>query len=246
MSYGGGALRRFAILIGVVSAPVAFLYWNDVSTALAEADRHYAAQILADAGYEALFPREGVPHRDFEAQVRAIVAVQDAVLKAAPVNQAIPLGREREPRDLYELKQGLCFDRSRSIEKVLAWLGFETRHVAVYATRGTTAIQALLTSQTPSHSVTEVLTEKGWMSVDSNRRWIGLDTQRRPVSIAQIQDESSRLDKWAPESMDPIDPIFTGPFVQIQGLYSRHGYFYPPFSPLPDLNFRQALGNILG
>ncbi len=79
-------------------------------------DKRFAALIMKEAGYEPdhLKKSDGT---DFEAEVRSIVAVQDAVLKAAPVDRAIPIGREREPKDLYELKYGLCYDRSRVIEK---------------------------------------------------------------------------------------------------------------------------------
>lgn len=80
------------------------------------------------------------------------------------------------------------------------------------------------------------------MVIDTNVRWIGLDADRDPVSLDDIQETGLR--SWASENQDPIDSIFTKPFVQVRGLYSRHGYFYPPFSPLPDFNFRQSVSNV--
>jgi arylamine N-acetyltransferase len=72
--------------------------------------------------------------------------------------------------DLYEAKRGLCYDRSRAIEKVLSHLGFEVRHAAVYSTKKTGRLAAFLTPKTQSHAVTEVKTEHGWLVIDSNRR----------------------------------------------------------------------------
>lgn len=233
------ASRVIGFVVAISVLLVALVVWQDVPTDLTEADRHYAALILGEAGYGAGF-QDGQKPEDFEAQIRAIAATQDAVLRAAPKDEEIPLGRQREPQDLYELKKGLCYDRSRSIEKILTWLGFETRHVAVYSTNEMNAVKALLTPQVPSHAVSEVLTAKGWMLVDSTARWIGLDTQRNPVSLEHVRETKS----WAPESSAPIHAIFTASFVGIRGLYSRHGYFYAPFTRVPDFNVGQLLSNV--
>lgn len=234
--------KGVAAFVLVVGAAVALLWAHDVSTAVTPEDERYAAMILTQAGYDpAQLRSHGVA--DFEAQIRTVVAVQDAVLAAAPVNRGIALGDEREPKDLFEEKAGLCYDRSRVIEKILSWLGFEARHVAVYSTAEETAVEALLTPQVPSHAVTEVRTEKGWMLIDSNARWIGLDASRDAVSLDDIQSDGLR--SWAPESRAPIDTIFTRPFIRVRGLYSRHGRFYPPFTPFPDYNLRELVSNVI-
>jgi len=233
-------LKRLAA--GIVVALAGLLYWNDVPTDLTDDDRRYAALILRDARQGADSGEAAKPD-DFEGEVRVILAVQDAVLKTAPTDKGIPLGEEREPEDLYERKYGLCFDRSRAIEKILTWIGFETRHVAIYGT--SSFFEAFLVPQIPSHAVTEALTKKGWMLIDSNARWIGLDAQRNPVSIDRIQDGLDDIGGWAPENRDPMNAIFNASFIQVRGLYSRHGYFYPPFIPVPDLNLRQILSNVL-
>jgi hypothetical protein len=215
----------------------------DISTDLSAADKEFASLMLREAGYEPSNLKKGAG-TDFEAEVRSIAAVQDAVLKAAPESRAIAFAREREPKDLYELKYGLCHDRSRAIEKSLTWLGFRTRHVSVYSTRDASWYWALLTPHSDSHAVTEVLTSKGWMVVDSTRRWLGLEQNRRPVSLAQMQDGG--IHAWAPESRDRIHRIFTDSFVHIRGLYSRHGYFYPPYGPVPDYDLEQIVENFHG
>jgi hypothetical protein len=236
------ARKGLVALVLVIGAAIALLLAHDVPTSVTAEDERYAALILAQAGYDpARIQSDATP--DFEAQVRTVVAVQDAVLTLAPHNRGIALGEEREPKDLFEEKTGLCYDRSRVIEKILTWLGLETRHVAIYSTAHDSTLQALLKPQVASHAVSEVRTAKGWMLVDSNARWIGLDASRNAVSLDDIQ--STGLRSWATEARDPIDKIFTGPFIRIRGLYSRHGRFYPPFTPIPDYNLRELVSNVI-
>jgi len=228
------------ILLVALGALAAGILAHDVSTEVTPEDKTYAGLILTKAGYDPA--TLGAGNQDFEAQVRTVLAVQDAVLKAAPDNRGLPFGSDREPKDLLEHGYGLCYDRSRAIEKILGWLGFTTRHVAVYSTAESSALSALVTPQVASHAVTEVRTQKGWMLIDSNARWIGLDAERTPVSLGDIQ--ATGLRSWAADNRDPIDKIFRSSFIQIRGLYSRHGYFYRPFTPVPDFSLRQLLSNV--
>jgi hypothetical protein len=232
--------RRLA-LGALAAAALAVAAFHNVPTAVTPDDRTYADRILAAAGGGETLATLGA-RAGFEDEIRAIVAVQDAVLKTAPVEEAIPFGREREPKDLFELRHGQCFDRSRVIEKILGVLGFETRHIAVYAIDGS-VLGALLAPRTPSHALTEVRTAKGWLPVDSNVRWIGLDMQRVPVPLSAMHGARAGSIEWAAESKSPVNAIFKRPFAAIRGLYSRHGQFYPPYTPLPDVNFGELLEN---
>src|SRR3546814_7846634 len=120
----------------------------------------------------------------------------------------------REPKDLYAVHSGECYDRSRSIEKLLRLAGFEARHVSVYSVPdGSSVLGALLTPGTSSHAVSEVLTQRGWMLVDSNARWIGLKASQ-PISVEEIKAGES-----PPEQGSPINPIFTSEFTYIYGRY---------------------------
>jgi hypothetical protein len=217
---------------------------HDVPVGLTADDREYAPLILAKAGYDGTY-KEGAKPAYFEGEVAAILAVQNAVLTLAPKDAAIAFDRPREPKDLYELGHGLCFDRSRVIEKLLGWLGFTTRHVSIYGTKDSSALVALLTPESPSHAVSEVLTQKGWMAIDSNRRWIGLDAERNAVSVADLQSKDAARKTWAPEVREAMQPILKGPFVKVRGLYSRHGHFYAPYTAVPDYNLGQLAGNLL-
>jgi hypothetical protein len=234
------------ILLGLV----ALLVTNDVSTALTEDDKAYAERALRETGHGDLVGRK--PATDFDDQIHAILAVQDAVLTIAPENVGIPLGEPREPRDLYEAKRGLCFDRSRAIEKILSHLGFEVRHAAVYSTKETgSRLKAFVTPRTPSHAVTEVKTARGWLVIDSNRRWVGLTSGGAPVDLGKLQDiklqdVESKQQTWDPQLKEAMSPILAGPFTYLYGLYSRHGRFYPPYTPIPDADWGQIGYNITG
>lgn len=232
-------------IILVVLGLIAVFVTNDVSTALTDDDKDYAVRVLRDTGHGDLVGKTAPAA--FDDQVKTILAVQDAVLSTAPKNKGIPLGKPRELRDLYEAKSGLCYDRSRAIEKILAHLGFEVRHAAVYSTKDTSRLKALLTPRTPSHAVTEVKTERGWLVIDSNRRWIGLTRDGKPLDLATLQDAGGSQ-SWDTRLQTRLqarmNPILDGPFTYLIGLYSRHGRFYPPYSSVPDLDWAQLPYNL--
>jgi hypothetical protein len=209
-----------------------------------EEDVYYGSQILVRGGYDAGSGAFGDLSR-FDNQIAAILAVQSAVLKATPIVVGISHGRPREPKDLLLEGKGFCFDRSRAIEKILTGLGFETRHVAIYATRNRGWLRTLMTPGISSHAMTEVKTGKGWIAVDSNARWIGLDAAARVYSVEDIQGRDPFVIAWASEVREPISwPLFNEPFIYVIGLYSRHGGFFPPYTPMPDVNYAQLLQNI--
>lgn len=227
--------------VGLIGAGLAGL--NNVATRLTPDDERFARQILTEAGYPA--DRAGFGESgQFDAEVKAVQAAQDAVIRVAPKDDEIPFDREREPKDLYELKQGLCYDRSRAIEKLLAVLGFEVRHVAVYATAERGALRAVMTPRNRSHALTEVKTSKGWMAVDPNVRWIGLSAEGSPLSVGDLREIDGERYAWPAQVQGRPHKIFTTSFVFIRGLYSRHGRFYPPYSPIPDVNWGQLVQNI--
>lgn len=228
-------------LVLVLLGLAAVFVTNDVSTALTEDDAAYAERILRETGHGDMLSQ--APPTNFDEQVRTILAVQDAVLSTAPENKGIPLGKPRELRDLYAAKQGLCYDRSRAIEKILSHLGFEVRHAAIYSTKKAGKLRALLTPRTPSHAVTEVKTGRGWLVIDSNRRWIGLTRGGKPVDLARLRDSGHEQD-WDTRLKDDMSPILAGPFTYLYGLYSRHGEFYPPYTPVPDVDWNQIPYNV--
>ncbi len=236
-------IRTIAFL-GVAGLLVAGAAVHNVGTAATEDDLLYGGRILERAGYDAGSGAFGDPTR-FETQIAATLAVQDAVLRATPLAEGLPLNQPREPKDILFGGQGLCYDRSRAIEKILTGLGFEVRHLAIYSTREHGRLRALMTPGVDSHALTEVKTEKGWMLVDSNARWIGLDAEGRVYAAEDIQGRNPFAMAWAPEVPEQISwPRFDGPFTYVIGLFSRHGGFFPPYTPVPDVNYAQLLYNI--
>ena len=232
-------------MVSVVSVLVAS--YHNVPVSVSAEDREYIARIFSEGGHDGLLERGSEPG-SFDHEVHFILAVQDAVLRFAPHAEPIPNDQPREPKDLYQARRGQCFDRSRTIEKALALAGFRVRHVAVYATDGSAnRLAAMLIPSTRSHSLTEVETSRGWMAIDSNGRWIGLTSEYQPVSVASLQRNARLRDgAWAEIVPERIDRIFTSDFVHVIGLFSRHGGFYAPYTPVPDVNWGQLLDNLPG
>jgi len=224
------------VLILAVSAGI--LYVHRVDNSVTAEDRRYMPKYL-----EGIAPLPEEP--TYAQELEFVLAVQRSVLRIAPKNKGIPFGREREPKDLYLSGTGLCYDRSRAIEKVLMHSGFRTRHVAVYSKKSAGSLLGLLKPRRiDSHSVTEVLTRKGWLLVDSNVAWVSTDGAQNPVSVKKMQASAERGDAVA-WGMGPAPKIFRGPFHFVYGLYSRHGRFYPPYDFLPDLHYGEFLRNFV-
>ncbi len=223
---------------GVVA--VGLLAVHAVDNQVTVEDREYIEQFLAGAGIGA--PAAG---RDYLEEIAFIEAVQRAVLSRAAGREGIPFRAGREPKDVLEAGTGECYDRSRVIEKILRDAGFRTRHVAIYSTRETgSALKSLLTPGVSSHAVTEVLTRRGWLVVDSNRAWLSLDRDGNPWSMEAMRaDVAERAIAWA-EQPEPMTSIFDEPFVHVYGLYSRHGLFYPPYNPIPDVHYGELTANL--
>lgn len=228
-----GLLLGLAV-VGIVAA----LFYHEVDNSLSPEDKQYIVKYLTEV--------KPLPEQiAYEDELTFIRSVQHAVLHVAPEQLGIPFGHKREPKDLYEAKTGACFDRSRTIEKILRHSGFNLRHAFILSTEHAgSAVKALLTSRTQSHAVTEVATKQGWLIVDSNAPWISLDVEGRPISIETIRSRMSRAGSLRWEKEPPSD-IYLQPFTVVYGLYARHGRFYPPYDFIPDVNYGELLSNIL-
>lgn len=232
--------QQFALLsVGILSlCSVPILSHHAVDNSLSQLDKQYITKYLVEV--------RSLPEKStYEDEVEFITSIQHAVLNVAPGNEGIPFGQKREPKELYEAKTGLCFDRSRVIEKILRYSGFEARHVFMISKERTgSSMKAIITPGVSSHAETEVLTSKGWLIVDSNAQWVSTDSEGHPVSIEKIRYavEYSVPIRWGAE---PPSTIYIKPFTYLYGLYSRHGYFYPPYNVIPDVNYGELLQNIL-
>lgn len=174
----------------------------------------------------------------YEDEVRVIRWAQAQVLKAAPGMEAIPNDANREPLDLLKAQSGLCYDRSRTLDKVYKWLGFESRHVYIlFAEIGeNTGFWNFLKhafSYSSSHAVTEVQTSRGWLMVGSNSNWVSINKDGLPIPAGQVFERRSEFD-------NPPDWVNT-PLWAIRGLYSRKGQLYRPHLWMPDINWPDFL-----
>lgn len=237
---GRHSVRR-RLLIGVVMLSIAVLIvlgLHAVDNRTSDEDLRFVRRFVP--GIEPL-PED----RTFADEMALIMAVQHAVLARAPGDDGIPFDRPREPKDLYQAGSGLCYDRSRTIEKALRYARLRTRHVAFFAIgQDGSALRALLTSSVPSHAVTEVRTRRGWLVVDSNDPWVSIDAEGKPRSMRDIRSAAEGQSRIHWQRPPPAD-IYNEPLVFVYGLYSRHGRFYPPFGPIPDIHYGELLGNLL-
>lgn len=231
--------RRIASILAVVAAVSTILAWHRVDDSISEEDRRVIPKYLS--GIAAL---PSAPARQYADEVAFVGNVQRAVLRIAPRHEGLPYDSEREPLDLLQAGHGLCYDRSRVIEKILRYAGFEVRHITFYSTVATgSALKALVRRRTPSHAVTEVLTTEGWLVVESNAPWMSLDVRRHPVSMNIIAASAKRVAHVQWEQPVP-SVIYEQPFTFVYGLYSRHGRFYPPYDSIPDVNYGELVQNV--
>lgn len=177
--------------------------------------------------------------QSFDDEIRLIRWAQAQVLKAAPGMEGIPDYADREPMDLLKAQSGLCYDRSRTLDKTLNWLGFETRHVYIlFADKGdsTNVVQFVqhALSHSQSHAVTEVKTSRGWLLVGSNSNWISLNRDGQPLPAGQVHERRAEFDQ-EPEWVDT-------PLWAIRGMYSRKGQFCRPYVLFPEFNWPDFLG----
>lgn len=244
--------RRFSlwrlIALAVVSGSLALagvLAMNNVPVSLSDADIKSIPELLNAAGKPHL-TRNIAVGRSFTDQAEIVSEVQAAVLAIAPKTDPIDFDRGREPQDLLELRYGLCYDRSRVIEKILTYVGLESRHVAIYSLKkASSTIAALLTARTSSHAVTEVLTQNGWMAIDPDIPWIGLTDDLEVLSIRKLQKAAGKKNyKWSPLAKKDFNDIFDSKFTYVTGLYSRHGRFYAPYNSIPDINYPQLASGL--
>jgi hypothetical protein len=220
-----------------ITAFSGLMLWHEVPLAVTTRERVLLMEKLHAAG----LPLPPKPPERYADQLQLIRLVQDFVLNEAPAMTPIPFGQSREPDALFAAKSGHCADRSRAIEKTLRLMGLPVRHVFLLIRRADESyLQPLLTSGRDSHAVTEVLTEKGWLIVDSNDRWLTLDKAGMPVSATMLERHAYSNAEWA--ELAPNEIYFTK-VTAIYGLYARHGTFFPPYNALPDINLSELVQN---
>jgi len=129
----------------------------------------------------------------------------------------------------------MCYDISRAAEEIFYYLGFEVRHVSVYKNTHNNRIKTLL-SRGSSHALLEIKSEKGWLAIDPHMGIVYTDAHNNPIATEEILKSKQSINEQR-----RIHQIFQDNYVIVCGLYSRHGKFYKPFTPLPDVSWQQFL-----
>ena len=226
--------KRLALFLLLVL--VAVIWYHNVPKNISAEDMTYIKIYLQDVD-----PEIKAAQLSYDEQIELIKTVQSNVLQISPVGEGVPFSQERRPKDLYEFGEGLCYDRSFVMELIFQHLGFRTRHVSLYKDLPEmSTLTEMTTKQIKSHAISEVETKKGWLIIDSNLKWIGLDDKNLPVSARKLNNAVSDI-SWASH---PEIFFYREKHHYIYGLYSRHGKFYKPFNFIPDYNIRELLYNL--
>lgn len=219
---------------------------HSVPTKITDEDKIYIFKILEQAGHA---PDILKHPNTFEQEIDLIRLVQAASLNTAPIQKNIPLGQEREPKDLYLSNFAQCSDRARFIHKALHLAGMNVRFIGLYEIiEGHSAFLSLFLARGRSHAVIEAETQKGPLIIDTNAPWISLDPDNNPLAIEDIKAVADNVPKdqitWS--SLLSTEPyhLLLQPHMHIYGLYSRNGRLYPPYTPyVPDINWPEFMYN---
>jgi hypothetical protein len=203
----------------VIGAAAAFWWGTAVDDAITSEDR---------AAFNQLATRCSLAATDAIGRIREI---QLCVLAEIP-RGIIEHGNRREPGDVLRFGRGECYDRARVLEKFLGIAGFRTRHVYLFdASR--LGVAGLALKGLASHALVDVQTDRGWMSVGTNVAFLGVTRNGDVAASARVKNSPSTQWAYSPPSDLP------GPAnIAIYGLWSRHGQFFPPYLPLPDISWR--------
>jgi len=175
----------------------------------------------------------------FEAEISCISAVQQSIRILLPKNRCpkIDSTLRVEPQNFIERGYGCCYDRARFTEKALNYHGLKTRHVAIHA-KGPFGIPGTIMPRTASHATTEVLTQRGWMGVDSNEPFILLTRAGQPVTFKNYKEHLGEFQQ-APQPAN----FYQHDLSVVYGLYSRHGMFHGLPLPSPEFNIFELAYN---
>ena len=212
---------------------------HNVSKNLSDSDKKYIDLLFQ--GKE--FNKDKASYKD---QIEFISTIQKTFNAQIELAEGIGLNEPREPQNLYEIKKGECYDRSRFLEKTFNYYGFKTRHLTAFTLRHNgKVIKALLSKNHITHSTFEVKTSNGWLLVDPNFNWLALKGDNSPLRYKQISKtiNKGKAVDWHTDPPRTLMHFYIQESFCIYGLYSRHGRFYHPYNPIPDYNLRELLYN---
>lgn len=220
-----------------------FLYFNQVSTSPTKEDIYYCEKIVR-LNLDSI----DIRRLSIDAQIDLVNCIQRRVIDYSYYLE-IPFDEKREPKQLYEKKHGICFDRSRTIEKALSILGYKTRHVSIYLrpdSSSTNLIHIATIRRIFSHAASEVLINDKWMYISSIQNFISIDNQYTIHTLREMRYSKMEGVRWKFD-MNASERFYqSSNSLVLYGFYSRHGKMYPPFLPFPNINYKDFLYNFTG
>lgn len=214
-------------------AVIAVMLWlNSVDTTVTDDDREVIAMLDVEDKCSEV---DG-----FDAELRCVEAVQKAVSALIPdTTCAFERGESGHTAgEVVERGYGCCYDRATLIEQALREFDFEVRRVAIYERQSNPLMY--LVPGISSHALSEVKTERGWVAVESlDPLQIGVDDENRVYDVPALREalQSDERDARAFGGEEP-DDFFSGrDFAYIYGVYSRHGFFFEPHIPVPEVEW---------
>ena len=214
------------LFLGVLSY---ILISMEVSKSISEDDKYITKLLKVD--------EECLKINSYEKEIKCIKTIQESQLNlitgTACRGKYINLGS----KEVIEVNTACCFDRSRIIEQALQIYGFKVRHVHLNETSKRGYFN-LLIPNTSSHAVSEVLTSKGWLGVDSNEPFLLLNENNYPNTYEKA------IANGVINSYSKF-PLYKKPMTYVIGLYSRNGTFFEPYFPyLPEINSNDFFRNL--
>lgn len=205
---------------------VVFVAMNEVSMEVTEADR------------KALSKFGRLDNVDHLANVEKAMVLLDQMEVLIRRDYAIPKRQTREPADLIRYRTGGGYDWSRTAYKFFSMHDIPCRIVSLYQTEG--GLLSLMKPRIASYAGIEVMQDDTWVFIDPFRVWVAEKADGSYGGAGELNDRSVR---WK----DPLPQILhefrKEKLLPVYGLLSRHGQFYPPYSPVPDYNWSEFKTN---
>lgn len=205
---------------------VVFVAMNEVSMELTEADR------------EALdkFGRlTNVDHLNNVEKAMVLIEQMEILIRR---DYAIPKRQTREPADLIRYRTGGGYDWGRTAYKFFSMHNIPCRIVSLYQTEG--GLLSLLRPGISSYAGLEILHEEKWVFIDPFRVWAA---EKEDGAYGSASDLNDRGIQWKSPLPQELHEFRKEKLLPVYGLLSRHGQFYPPYSPVPDYNWSEFKAN---
>jgi hypothetical protein len=147
--------------------------------------------------------------------------------------EALPVGYDKNLLNFLKFNKGLCFDRSIIYEKIFKYYGFKVHHY--YVGFNDSKFGVLFKKNTISHTFLSIEIDGKELFIDSNQYFLSLDKNDRLIDSFFRKIKNNEIDSealwWTKYFKEHKESLI------IRGLYSRNGYFFKPYLPIPDVNF---------